>query len=196
LPSVEIGCRIAKVLGVSVEYLVTGVDPYEEEAPDEDDKIVSAPAVITPGGKTYSFKDEDVVMVPILSQKVSAGHGQDWHAEALETGETLPVLKRLVKMYSHSLLRVVEVRGDSMTGVHMFDGDMAIFVDKLVRRDGIYVVAIHGELYVKRLEFDPIENRIKVISENPKYEAKQVPADTEILQICGKVVGWVHSHPY
>jgi len=203
LPAIDVGCKLAEVLGVSVEYLVTGKDPYEEEAPDEDeqDAVVKSSElikheIITPSGRTITYKNDEIVMVPILAQRVSAGCGEDWETAPLETGHNLPVLKKLIRIYPEKSLRVIEVRGDSMTGVNLFDGDMAIFVNNHVHGDGIYVIAIHNELYVKRLEFDPIDKTIRVISENERYKDKLVKADTDIVQICGKVVGWVHSHPY
>jgi phage repressor protein C with HTH and peptisase S24 domain len=141
-------------------------------------------------------RPQQIVMLPIITQRVSAGAGQaileDSGVEA-----ALPVLASLVASHPRDKLRVMEVRGDSMTGVHLFDGDFVSFVEGLVRADGIYVIALGGDLMVKRLEWDRANQRITVHSENSRYpEPKHVAMDGFLLRIEGKVVGWFHRHPY
>lgn len=81
-----------------------------------------------------------------------------------------------------------------MTGVQLFDADLVVFVSELVEGDGIYVISIDGELLVKRIEFDHFEKKLIIKSENPRYETRTV--DPERVRILGKVVGWLHHHPY
>ncbi|MGD1818937.1 MAG: S24 family peptidase [Pleomorphochaeta sp.] len=76
----------------------------------------------------------------------------------------------------------------------LFDGDLVVFVSNLIEGDGIYVISVDGELLVKRLEFDHFDKKLIIKSENPRYEVKVV--DPERAQILGKVVGWLHHHPY
>ena len=50
-----------------------------------------------------------------------------------------------------------------------------------------------NDLFVKRLQFNPFENKVNVISENPKYKSYEIDADNENLIIQGKVIGWIHA---
>ena len=138
---------------------------------------------------------DDVVMVPLLEQKVSAGVGQEGIGQ-YTSDVTIPILDRIITPYPKHLIRVVEVRGDSMKGVDLFDGDYVIFAQGEVRADGLYVISIGLDLFVKRLEFDPYAKKITVISENEHYERKVVDADSNVIRIEGKVIGWIHKHPY
>ena len=135
----------------------------------------------------------DSLLVPILKNRVSAGPGEEWDLEDF-TEEKLPILKRFVRRFPKEKLFSAEVRGDSMTGVQLFDGDLVVFVSNLIEGDGIYVISVDGELLVKRLEFDHFDKKLIIKSENPRYEVKVV--DPERAQILGKVVGWLHHHPY
>ena len=128
-------------------------------------------------------------------QKVSAGHGE-FLIEQYTPEKVLPVLERLVAHYDRNKLHVVEVKGDSMTGVQLFGGDLVVFAAEQIEGDGIYVISIDGEAFVKRLEFDKFNNQVVVHSENKRYQPKLIPADSEMMRIEGKVVGWYHNHPY
>ena len=202
LPKVDLAVKIARALGVSVEYLVTGKESSEDDEHINTSKNTNQPKInmngsfLTPSQKEYTLStNQRVINIPILDQKVSAGFGEN-SIELYEPEKVLPVLEQLVARYDRDKLRVVEVKGDSMTGVQLFNGDLAVFAAGYIEGDGIYVISIHDEAYVKRLEFEPFENRIIIHSENTRYQPKAIPADTENIKIEGKVIGWYHNHPY
>jgi phage repressor protein C with HTH and peptisase S24 domain len=93
-------------------------------------------------------------------------------------------------------LIAVSVKGDSMTGVQIFEGDMVIFAQHHISENGIYVISLYGDLKVKRLEFRSGEQRIFIHSENSRYSTEEIPMNNDNLVIMGKVVGWIHCHPY
>jgi len=194
IPPAEKVVAIAKSLGVSAEFLITGHDPYtEDEAKVALQEITTPPYHLQNGKKLHYSKD--VVQIPVLPQQVSAGTGIDWMEEVEPTG-SLPVISQMLRGHSTTKAGIMRAKGDSMTGVNIFNGDHVVFINGLVEDNGIYVLAIHGELFVKRLEFNPVEQKIRIISENKNYPPTELKADSEIVQICGKVVGWIHSHPY
>jgi len=124
---------------------------------------------------------------------------QDWLGEAIEdftTERFLPVLERFVSRFNKDRLKVVEVKGDSMTGIQLFSGDLVVFASQHMEGDGVYVLSIDNEALVKRLEFDRVNRQIVIHSENKNYSPKTVSFDSENIRIEGKVVGWYHSHPY
>lgn len=136
---------------------------------------------------------KDSVVVAMTSLRVSAGPGQDW-SEADVTGEKLCIPKCVAKRYPrNSDFAGAQVVGDSMEPT-LHDGEPVVFVKGFVKGDGIYVLAVNGELFVKRLEFNRILNRLRIISDNPKYPPTELGMDAlEGVRILGKVVIWVHG---
>lgn len=137
----------------------------------------------------------DIVLVPVFSQKVAAGYGQEALTDASIIGK-LPFLKRMLRGITPSKARALEVRGDSMTGIQLFDGDIVVFVPGEIHGDGIYVIRIMDDLFVKRIEFDPVNKKIRIMSENSRYPDRTESADGQTVEVVGKVYGWVHAHPY
>lgn len=76
-------------------------------------------------------------------------------------------------------LCVVEVQGDSMEPT-LEEGDLmlvALSDDKSSFKDGINVIRINGEMYVKRLQKDFVSEAIEVKSDNKEYETKIISND-------------------
>lgn len=136
------------------------------------------------------LKDEELYL-PFITQKLSAGTGEDWMSDVNFRMKSIPFIALMTRHVDKSSLVVAEVRGDSMTGAGIYPGDYVVFSKGLISGEGIYVIAMAGDVYVKRIAFDPIENKLTIISENPKYEKKVV--DAEDVLLLGKVVGWVHA---
>ncbi len=196
-PKASYAQAIASALGVTVEFLVTGKEPYYDYS-----SIVAEPTYhyntsemqISAHKKISQPTEGEVLYIPIAEGKVSAGGGVDLLEENHKN--FLPVLKKMVKHYPTETLCVVEVRGDSMTGVQLFNGDLVVFSKDCIEGDGIYVIAIDGQAFVKRLEFNPIDRTITIHSENSRYQSKTVTADVDRVTIQGKVIGWFHNHMY
>jgi phage repressor protein C with HTH and peptisase S24 domain len=175
MPNADQALAIAHSLGTTVEYLFTG-------------NSGTAPV-------TWTNPDEAICPVPILDQKVAAGRGQEL-LESVEVIGILPFLKRMLRGEDPTLARALEVRGDSMTGVEIFDGDLVVFLPGSIRGDGIYVLRVNDSLIVKRVEFDEISRKLRIMSENPRYPDRIESADGQTVEVVGKVYGWVHAHPY
>jgi len=188
IPKTEEAVRIAKAIGTSVEYLVSGEEPDSEECT----QVINLPSgqAITP-----VFDEEPTVLVPIVSQRLSAGPGEDFLAESQYKGH-VRILERMTRGVDRSSLIAATVKGDSMTGVQIFDGDLVIFAHEHISENGLYVISLYGEVKVKRLEFRAVDQTIFIHSENQKYSTETVGMENENLIILGKVVGWVHCHPY
>jgi len=76
-------------------------------------------------------------------------------------------------------LCVVEVQGDSMEPT-LEEGDLMLVAmsnDKSSFKDGINVIRINGEMYVKRLQKDFVSDAIEVKSDNKEYETKVIAPD-------------------
>jgi phage repressor protein C with HTH and peptisase S24 domain len=180
-PRVDEAIKIARGLGTTVEQIFS-------------DSPQNMFIIRNHNGREMQV-DDDLLLIPVLPQKVAAGHGQAYIDDVEIVGQ-LPFLKRMLRGTSPAGAKALEVRGDSMTGVNLFDGDLVVFVPGIIRGDGIYVLAAGDELIVKRVEFDMVTKRIRIMSENTRYPDRIESADGQTIRVVGKVFGWVHSHPY
>lgn len=138
---------------------------------------------------------EDYVAVALLPQRVSAGPGQEVLDYDTPVG-MIPVLRRMLWGRDPRGAFGAEVKGDSMTGERIFEGDVVIFYRGLVTENGLYVLFRDGRLFVKRLTFSFTTGRIKISSANDRYPEVEEVEDSQALSIAGKLLGWVHVHPY
>jgi len=81
----------------------------------------------------------------------------------------------------------VRVRGDSMEGARIFDGDILVVDRSITPGDGMIVVAaVYGELVVKRLQIR--RGEAALVSEQAGY-APILLADSDDVFVWGVVVG-------
>lgn len=133
------------------------------------------------------------ITIPFISQKFSCGPGEDWQDEEnIEVGE-LEVLPTIAKGHNKSTLLAARVKGDSMIKAGLDNGDIVVFSKNLIEGDGIYAISLRSSVLVKRLQFEPYQNLVYIISDNDNYETIKVPADDDSLIILGKVTGWLHG---
>ena len=85
----------------------------------------------------------------------------------------------------------VRVRGDSMTGVHIQNGDLLVVDRSLDPRNGdIVIAAIDGELTVKRLKQSASSARLQAA--NPRY--RDIPLNDERqCELWGVVTYVIHK---
>lgn len=157
--------RIAEFMGVSIHDLIDGR--------------------ISP-----NHNDENVEKIPFISQKLSAGYGEPGIDS--ETS-IISIPKYILKNNNPNNIYAAKVKGDSMIGANLYEGDVVCFRKDYIEGDGIYVIYYMNDYYVKRLQFNPFENKVNIISENPKYKNFEIDASNENLIIKGKVIGWIHA---
>ena len=134
------------------------------------------------------------VLIPVIASRVSAGQGEEWRDEDFLEGEMLPITKELIKGYDLKRIFSARVKGDSMIDAKIYDGDYVFAVKGEIGGDGIYILSVDGEVLIKRLEYDVFTHKVNVISENPSYPMRTV--DEDRIVILGKVIGWLHHHPF
>ena len=199
IPSGDKCYSIAQALTTTVEFLFSGNElPLADEDSFKDSPSVSETPVFYAGqGRTLpSSSEEPTILVPIAPQRISAGPGEDFLTSPSENIGHVRILERMARGLDPERLVAAIVKGDSMTGVQIFSGDVIIFAREYIDENGIYVISLHGEVKVKRLEFRTGEQMIFIHSENTRYSTEEIPMTNENLVILGKVVGWVHCHPY
>jgi len=164
------------------QYLVRGTPRLLSEA----DRALLARYFGVAEARLGGPEQEGLVEVARLDVGASAGPG------GLVEGEAR---RRRGAQFSPELLRalgvrpeaasMIRVRGDSMVPT-LEDGD-EILVDRDRRRvegrGGVFVIRLDGELMVKRLRAGV--GGIEVISDNPEWETRMVPA--RALDVVGRV---------
>ena len=135
--------------------------------------------------------DPDTVQIDLLYQEAAAGSGievQDYPEK-----RSFQVPRSLISPYKPDKLLAVYVTGDSMIDEHINDGDIAIYHPNLKDGNGIYVVSVGNSILVKRVDFDPQNRTLTLISANPAYEPRRFSGDDlEDLHIAGRVLACVH----
>ncbi|PKL20421.1 MAG: hypothetical protein CVV48_13000 [Spirochaetae bacterium HGW-Spirochaetae-4] len=192
VPSGDKCFALANALGATVEYLFTG---DEIALPDDPYIVADRPRIYNQNGIVPQDDEEPTFLIPVAPQRISAGNGEDFLTESKYIGH-VRILERMAKGVDKTSLIAAAVKGDSMTGVQIFEGDLVIFARGHISENGIYVISLFGEVKVKRLEFRAAEQKIYIHSENSRYSTESVTMENENLIILGKVVGWVHCHPY
>ena len=84
-------------------------------------------------------------------------------------------------------MRFVRITGDSMEPT-LQPGDV-VLVDQSKQLDpqgGIYAISVSGSLMIRRVQISYPSGELRIISDNPKYEASEVEADK--VGIFGKVI--------
>ncbi len=194
IPPADKAQAIANALGVTVEYLVTGKQPYAEFE-EEPSANYKASDVETPYKTPIALRahSKELVEIPFFAeQTVSAGSG----TEVIEntTGDVIHVEKDWLTNPHNDKLMALTVKGDSMIGEMINNGDIVVYACGRLEGNGIYVITLDGKSYVKRLEFNPIEKMIYIHSANEKYKTMTIPMDYPNYKIEGKLDMWIHRY--
>jgi transcriptional regulator with XRE-family HTH domain len=141
--------------------------------------------------------------IPLLRQKVSCGPGENWESE--ENIAEYIAIDTLIPRLGISRIFALKAQGSSMLGTGIRGGDYVLFNagEDQDFHDGIYVFALDGDLYCKRLEFDKIAQTVKIFSvRSPELEKAELVktlniGDTDFadrFRIFGRVSCWIHPN--
>lgn len=127
----------------------------------------------------FSIDDPDLVRIPILGS-IRAGRPMDRieYIEGYELAERDAIRGR--KAF------ILSVRGDSMIGDHIFDGDrVVVVVQEEVSPSDIAVVAVNGDdATLKRVKF--FDGKCLLIPSNTAMKIMEYPASD--VHVIGKVI--------
>ncbi|MGI5093430.1 S24 family peptidase [Treponema socranskii] len=168
-PSKEVLYNLAVKYAISLNWIFTG----------EGEK--SLPKSLVPEMVLRETFGNGAFRIPVLDQSLSAGKGQFLPDNDVSTGY-IAVPKEL-KRYGNNLTALY-VNGDSMEPT-LQRGDLIVCDSCGWDGEGIYALRMDGCGYVKRLARKP--GKIVVISDNPKYQAWEEPAESQAIDIIGRV---------
>ena len=135
--------------------------------------------------------DPQTVDIELLDQEAAAGQGRD--IEEYIEKKYVPIIYSLLRPHNPKNLKAIHVKGDSMIDERINDGDIAVFNVKQTEGNGIYVVSVGNTLLIKRVDFDPANQAIKLISANPAYETRYYSGEEmNDIQVEGRVIACYH----
>lgn len=188
-------CRQA---GVSVQIMKNRI--YKERIPDVEDTLKLMAVLGTSVEEFFGLESQvfaksvesspaDPEKIPVFEHFSSCendkkGSNSDFIVGYVEVPDDL----KTKKFREH--LAASKIRGDSMERV-LFNGDTVIYDDLGFQEDGIYAIIFEEKACVKRLQ--KVSGGVKIISDNPAYEAIFVKNDKEELKIIGKVHYALHK---
>jgi repressor LexA len=115
-----------------------------------------------------------IIDVPIYGT-ITAGLAVDAEQESLGTVSVDAVSAGLKK---NSRMFALKVRGDSMIGAHIADGDLVILEQRTPKNGDVVAALIDGETTLKR--FVSTQSRTYLKAENPRFRDIHPVADLEI----------------
>lgn len=171
---------IARALNVDPDWLETGranASPAARHAP-------AAASIVEIEGDAYA-------RLPLYDIRAQAGRGSlaydgepiGWRVFDLNWIKT-------VSRAPIEQLKVVEVSGDSMEPT-LYKGDH-VLVDlgnRAIAQHGLFVLRLDESLMVKRVQKLFASGTVRIISDNPKYDAEEISEDGR-LDVIGRVV-WI-----
>ena len=173
--------EIAEELGLAVSTVSYHVSVLEQEGSLR--RGAGQPRTIVEPADPTTRAEGDTVEVPLIGQ-IAAGIPLD----AVELAEETFLLPR--RLVGHGSLFMLRVKGDSMTGAAITDGDLVVVRRQQVAENGEIVAAQldrsgTAEATVKTLQ--RLDGHVWLMPHNPAYQP--IPADD--ATILGKVVAVV-----
>jgi DNA-binding XRE family transcriptional regulator len=204
-PSLEVIGVLKKKYSLNTDWFLTGEgSPFQMSNIDESDSNSLAGTSIKNlqlAGNFYT--DTNSRKVPLLRQKVSCGPGMDWDSD--DNIEEYISIDSLIPRLDLDRIFAMKAQGSSMLGAGIRNGDYLFFdADNSQNlRDGLYVFALDGDVYCKRLEIDTLAETIKIFSmRSADLEKAELiktlnikdPDFTTRFYIFGRVTSWIHPH--
>lgn len=190
--------KIASALGIKVKNLYDNVSLSDSpNMSPSDNNLSPSPSNLKPQNKSSNDAEENgIIAVPYFEDTyASAGNGAINYEEAPTTLDFNENFLRGFLRISGDLSKVhiINAKGDSMEPT-IANGEL-LFISTAntggVISGNIYVINYGGDVFVKRLEKNPITKAITLFSDNEKYEP--IVIDGENLENCA-IVGRVVAH--
>ncbi|MBR1778128.1 MAG: hypothetical protein IJ752_06050 [Alphaproteobacteria bacterium] len=134
-------------------------------------------------------KKKDVIEIDVLNARACCGNGVEAFKEVvIGTYSMLPGDLKALTSTNPTQLKIIKTIGESM--LPTIKPDEFVLVDlsyKTPSSDGLYVLCIGNDLMVKRIQINPIDNSVEIISDNPAYRSSFAKNYTEV-RVVGRVI--------
>lgn len=182
LPDAGLALRMADILEINLEWLISGREPKEKDA-----------TAVSSASANVAISDQ-FTMVPRLDVQASAGNGS--LAQSEEPIDFLAFQDSWLRerKISPRFARILTARGDSMEPT-IRDGDVLLVDTSItsVYDNAIYIVVYNGHVLVKRVNLKR-DGALTIISDNDRHPPEEVPlAEVPDLHIAGRVMWFGRS---
>jgi len=186
--------KLAGILGVSLEWLGSDESTLEELSASSDKSTTS----VHDSSLSHLIRKasrKGYVRLPLMDVAASAGSGTPSSPDFPEVLEWINVAEWRVREWlgmvpKEGRVRLLTVRGDSMEP-RLKNGDVCAIDTHCARfeGDGVYLLTIWENLYIKRLQL--MTDGLHIISDNAALYKSEIipPADLDAVRICGRVLG-------
>jgi phage repressor protein C with HTH and peptisase S24 domain len=183
LPKGDYAVKIARLFGVTTDYLLTGEGPMRREGGGS--AVDRVEETVTP----YKLSN-DYVEVPHYDIKAAAGAGANIQSEQIV--DHLAFKRDFIRdklRVRPDKLALINTIGDSMEPTILADDLLLINLDiNHTTGDGIYILQGDMGLQVKRVQ-SMIGGGLVISSDNPHYKDLNVgPDQLDLVHIVGRVV--------
>jgi hypothetical protein len=161
--------------GISLDWLLAGANSanlYGQEMQDENIVI-------------SSFANKDHKNIDILAVEE---HLKDKHYLSVSQN----IIDRFAEGEKFDELKMVTIVGSSMSPT-INNGDK-VFISSFAKDEEIYnsimyLVLYKNRTYIKRIQINPVTKKVRLISDNEKYETFEIPhEDLDDFKIIGRIV--------
>ena len=192
IPGAEVVKNIAKILNVTVEWLVNNDDTTSERLSENASWLIDQERSNAKDIPDSNACPIELVWVPVVTSavKVCCGTGNMYPEEVIweETGRyPIPfhMLNGYIWQVGENGFRVISVEGDSMEP-RIYDGDLLVFANLQLSSGDLGVVKYKGRLMVRGLVFEKERTRLRPL--NKDYEEILVDVEEDEFCILGKVL--------
>ena len=186
---------LSKVLGMNLRHIESGAQPVfyarpnSPTLPTQNAEQTTVPTLAGPS--PVPAPGEAGIPVAILSNAASMGGGADALSEDVLCGQI-----SLSPTFVHDYIR--PTRADALRFLHSYGDSMhptfnsgdVLLVDTGVREpriDGVYVLAAHGRLFIKRVR-QRMDGSMEVSSDNPCHKTVDTLNGDHTIDVLGRVV--------
>lgn len=190
-------------LGVNVNWLLTGEgemflsDMLKSNMPVSIKENKNTELIVKNSQEnniSLATRDEDLVKIPLLDVKASAGLGFVNYQEDIKDYVGIPA--RFLGGYLPKNVALLFADGDSMEPI-MHSGDLLLVSpkDKELISDRVYIIKVFDELRVKIL-IRKVNGNIIIKSENERYGSEEISPQEwtdNNIEIVGRVITVIHA---
>ena len=187
LPNAETLIKIRESTGCDLNWLLTGKgSPYIDNDQAVEVRTHSDGTATDTLGNPVNL--DEFVFIPRYDVYAAAGHG--YPAEDDKPLFCMAFRRYWIENYvtrQIDKLSVIAVKGDSMEGVLNHGDNILVNHAETTPRDGLYVIRIDNDLFVKQIQKLP--GKLLVKSSNPAYEPFEIDLndDSQNVAIIGRV---------
>ena len=187
LPNAETLTKIRESTGCDLNWLLTGKgSPYIDNDQAVEVRTHSDGTATDTLGNPVNL--DEFVFIPRYDVYAAAGHG--YPAEDDKPLFCMAFRRYWIENYvtrQIDKLSVIAVKGDSMEGVLNHGDNILVNHAETTPRDGLYVIRIDNDLFVKQIQKLP--GKLLVKSSNPAYEPFEIDLndDSQNVAIIGRV---------